>query len=67
MDKQTEPSFIWTRTAAFIALGNMVLLPWYRPDAPEFVYWSLSAVIAYWALGSNGRQAIVQAVAAWRK
>lgn len=64
---QTEPSFEWTRKAAFMALTNMVLLPWWRPETPEYVYWAHSAVVAYWALGSNGRMAIVDAVARWRK
>lgn len=67
MSEQTEPSFKWTRTAAFIALLNMVAYPWFRADTPEYVYWALSAVVAYWALGSNGRQAIVEAVKAWRR
>lgn len=67
MTQQTEPSFKWTRAAAFIALVNMCALAWRRPDAAAYVYYAHSAVIAYWALGSNGRMALVDAVAKWRK
>jgi len=66
MTHQTEPSFKWTRTAAFVALGNMSALPWFRPETPEYVFWSLSIIVAYWALGSNGRMAIVEAVRNWK-
>lgn len=66
-DQQKEPSFLWTRWAAFIALANMVWISHAQPAPPEYIFWAHVFVIACWALGSNGRMAIVDAVARWRK
>lgn len=66
-EKQTEPKFLWTRTAAFIALANLILLSYINPDAPEYVFWAHIAVIAFWAMGSNGRMAILEFAKNWRK
>lgn len=57
---QTEPSFFWTRWAAFISLGNLIALPWFRPETPAYVYYCLLGVIAVWGLGSNGRMALAK-------
>lgn len=61
-EKQTEPKFLWTRIAAFLSLANMMVLSHLKPDAPSYVYWAHIIVIGYWALGSNGRMAVLEFV-----
>lgn len=62
----TEPRLLWTRVAAFIALIHAV---WYTlsVEAVDANVLTFDAfVIGCWALGGNGRAAVVDLVRAWK-
>ena len=61
----TEPKLIWTRCAAYMALFHGFYYTLTTPVDPN-VLWFDGFIIGCWALGGNGRAALVDAVRAWK-
>lgn len=60
----SQPSYKYTRAMAFAAFVHFVVIS-FRPETNDIYAQIDLLIILIWAVGSNGREALVDAVKAW--
>ena len=61
----TEPQLKWTRLMAFFAFFHFVMYSYWHGTVPDNIALFDGFIIFCWAVGSNGRATIVDAVRAF--
>lgn len=62
----TEPSLVWTRVLAYFAFFHFASYSLLVGEVSEVVMYFDLAVIICWAVGGNGRAALVDMARAWK-